>query len=60
MTRSIRVVFILSIVFSGFAAQAETWTPPAQAFWAFVGAVKKNGLCGWFGSRGGGGVSETE
>jgi UDP-N-acetylglucosamine acyltransferase len=42
------------------AAQAETWTAQGQAFWDFVGAVKKNGLCGWFGSRGGGGVAEVE
>ncbi|MEO6787363.1 MAG: acyl-ACP--UDP-N-acetylglucosamine O-acyltransferase [Chthoniobacteraceae bacterium] len=32
-------------------ARDEKWNEPGQAFWEFVAAAKKKGLCDWLGSR---------
>ena len=33
------------------AARAEKWNDAGRAFWEFVAAAKKKGLCDWLGSR---------
>lgn len=32
-------------------ARVETWSPPAEIFFAFVSAAKKKGICAWGSSR---------